>query len=79
MEIKKVDIRLYPRFFPMSLEDASQKWYFSLSPKETATWEDITYAFMTRYKGNSHTTTSQRELEILKQDEKEGFTTYLAR
>ena len=27
----------------------------------------------------THTTTSQRETEILKQDEKEGFTTYLTR
>ena len=57
MEIKRVDPRLYPRFFPMSLEDASQKWYFSLSPKEIATWEDITHTFMKRYKGNTHATT----------------------
>ena len=29
MEIKKVDPKLYPCFFPMSLENASQKWFFS--------------------------------------------------
>ena len=79
MEIKKVDPKLYPHFFPMSLENASQHWFFSLSEKETTTWEDITHAFMIRYKGNTHNTTSQRELEILEQEEKEGFTTYLTR
>ncbi|KAL2930840.1 Glutamate--tRNA ligase [Bienertia sinuspersici] len=31
------------------------------------------------YKGNAQVTTSLRELEILRQKEKEGFTTYLAR
>ena len=51
MGIKKVVIRLYPRFFPMSLEDASQKWYFSLSPKETATWEDITLCLYDKVQG----------------------------
>ena len=34
---------------------------------------------MTRYRGNTQAVTSQRELEILKQGEKEGFTAYLAR
>ena len=34
---------------------------------------------MARYKGNTHNTTFQRELEILEQEEKEGFTTYLTR
>ena len=34
---------------------------------------------MARYKGNTHNITSKRELEILEQEEKEGFTTYLTR
>ncbi|KAL2900513.1 Activity-regulated cytoskeleton-associated protein [Bienertia sinuspersici] len=48
-----------------------------LYPKDTATWEDITHAFMTHYKGNTKASTSLWELEILKQTEKEGFTAYL--
>ncbi|KAL2900276.1 Activity-regulated cytoskeleton-associated protein [Bienertia sinuspersici] len=79
MTIKGVDPVLYPKVFPLSLDPVCQKWFFSLSDKDTATWEDITHAFMTRYKGNTQVSTSLRELEILKQTEKEGFTAYLAR
>ncbi|KAL2942766.1 GMP synthase [glutamine-hydrolyzing] [Bienertia sinuspersici] len=79
MTIKGVDPILYPKVFPLSLDPVCQKWFFSLSDKDTATWEDITHAFMTRYKGNTQVSTSLRELEILKQTEKEGFTAYLAR
>ncbi|KAL2922870.1 Activity-regulated cytoskeleton-associated protein [Bienertia sinuspersici] len=77
--IKGVDLVLYPKVFPLSLDPVCQKWFFSQSDKDTATWEDITHAFMTSYKGNTQVSTSLRELEILKQTEKEGFTTYLAR
>ena len=79
MDVKKINPKLYPRIFPMTLEPVCQKWFFSLSDKDTATWEDITQAFMTRYRSNTQAKTSQRELEILKQGEKEGFTAYLAR
>ncbi|KAL2935368.1 Activity-regulated cytoskeleton-associated protein [Bienertia sinuspersici] len=65
--------------FPLSLEPICQKWFFSLPEKDTATWEDIAHAFMTRYKGNIQVQTSSRELEILKQEEKEGFTAFLTR
>ncbi|KAL2905199.1 Cilia- and flagella-associated protein 43 [Bienertia sinuspersici] len=79
MTMKGVYPILYTKVFPLSLDPVCQKWFFSLSDKDIATWEDITHAFMTRYKGNTHVCTSLRELEILKQTEKEGFTTYLAR
>ncbi|KAL2930287.1 Activity-regulated cytoskeleton-associated protein [Bienertia sinuspersici] len=79
MTIKGVDPVLYPKVFPLSLDLVCQKWFFSLSDKDTATWEDITHAFMTCYKGNTQASTSLREMEILTQTEKEGFTTYLAR
>ncbi|KAL2926782.1 9-cis-epoxycarotenoid dioxygenase NCED2 chloroplastic [Bienertia sinuspersici] len=66
MTIKGVDPILYPKVFPLSLDPVSQKLFFSLSDKDTATWEDITHAFMTRYKGNTQVSTSLRELKILK-------------
>ena len=76
MILKGVDFSLFPTVFPLSLEPVCQKWYHSLSPKDTATWEDVTHAFMTRYRGNIQTETSSRELEILKQEECEGFTVF---
>ena len=79
MELKKINPKLYPRIFPMALEPITQKWFFSLPDKDTKTWEDITNAFINRYKSNVQATTSQRELEILEQKPNEGFTTYLAR
>lgn len=79
MALKGIDPELFPTVFPLSLEPVCQKWFFSLPEKDTATWEDITHAFMTRYKGNIQTQSSSRELEILKQGEQEGFTAYLGR
>ncbi|KAL2901053.1 Activity-regulated cytoskeleton-associated protein [Bienertia sinuspersici] len=79
MSIKGIDPVLYPKIFPLSLDPICQKWFFSLDEKDIATWEHIAHSFMTRYKGNALMSTSLRELEILRQKEKEGFTTYLAR
>ncbi len=79
LSLKGVDSAFYPKVFPLSLAPVCQKWFFSLSEKETETWEDVALAFMTRYKGNIQSQTSSRELEILKQGEKEGFTAFLSR
>ncbi|KAL2934445.1 Activity-regulated cytoskeleton-associated protein [Bienertia sinuspersici] len=79
MSVKGINPILYPKIFSLSLDPVCQKWFFSLDEKDTATWEDIAHSFMTRYKGNAQMTTSLRELEFLRQKEKEGFTTYLAR
>ncbi|KAL2934290.1 Protein NRT1/ PTR FAMILY 4.7 [Bienertia sinuspersici] len=73
MALKGIDLALFPIVFPLSLEPVYQKWFFSLPDKNTTTWEDITQAFMARYKGNIQTQTSLRELEILKQGENEGL------
>ncbi|KAL2934727.1 Transcription factor UNE10 [Bienertia sinuspersici] len=58
MALKGIDPSLFPIIFPLSLEPVCQKWYFSFPDKNTTTWEDITQAFMTRYKGNIQTQTS---------------------
>ncbi|KAL2938049.1 hypothetical protein RDABS01_021498 [Bienertia sinuspersici] len=42
MTIKGVDPVLHPKVFPLSLDPMCQKWFFSLSDKDTATWEGIT-------------------------------------
>lgn len=79
MALRGINPALFPTIFPLSLEPVFQKWFYSLLEKDTATWEDIVHAFITRYKGNILTHTSRRELEILQQGQNEGFTAYLAR
>jgi len=79
MALKGIEPALFHNVFPLSLEPVCQKWFYSLSEKETSTWEDIAHAFITRYKGNIQVQTSIRELEILRQGEEEGFTAYLTR
>lgn len=79
LALKGIDPALYQKVCPLSLTLVCQKWLFSLSEKDTATWEDMELAFMACYKGNIQTQTSFREHEILKQEEKEGFTTFLSR
>lgn len=79
MSLKGIDPTRFPMVFPLSLEPICQKWFFSLPEKDTVTWEEIAHAFMTRYKGNIQSQTSFRELEILMQEEKKGFTAYLSR
>ena len=79
LALQGVDPALYPTVFPLSLELVCQKWFFSLPEKDTSTWEDLTHAFITRYRGNIQIQTSTRELEIMKQRENEGFTAFLTR
>ncbi|KAL2937475.1 Polyamine aminopropyltransferase [Bienertia sinuspersici] len=72
MSLKGIDPILYPKVFPLSLDPVCQKWFFSLDDKDIATWEDTAHVFMTQYKGNAQVSTLLRELEILRQEEKEG-------
>lgn len=78
-QIKAVDVELYPMIFPMSLGLICQNWLYSLDPKQIETQEDINIAFMKQYESNTQLQTSLSELEVLKQDENEGFTTDLNR
>ncbi|KAL2922230.1 Semaphorin-3ab [Bienertia sinuspersici] len=48
MSIKGIDPILYPKIFPLSLDQVFQKWFFYLDEKDTATWEDIAHSFITR-------------------------------
>ena len=80
MIIKTVDTELYPLVFAISLDRICQNWLYSLHPKQTKTQESITIAFMMKqYGSNERMQTFLRELEILRQGENEGFTTYLIR
>lgn len=77
MTIKGVDLDLFPVVFPMSLEPVCQKLVYSLKHKDFDTWEGDTQEFMSKYKPNIEIQTTLRELEVFRQGNQEGFTTYL--
>ncbi len=79
MALKKVDISLYPAVFPMSLESTPLNWFYSLDPQKVSTWDDITKAFLAQYSCNTEFQVTLPELEVLKQKENEGFTTFYTR
>src|SRR6185503_15093051 len=76
MNIKGIDKKVFPSLFSLSLETVCQQWFFSLDKEKTFTWESITNAFIDRYKCNIQVKTDHRELEMLKQKENEGFTSF---
>src|SRR6187397_1545743 len=76
MNIKGIDKKAFHSVFSLSLETVCQQWYFSLDKEKTSSWESIVNAFIDRYKCNIQVETNHRELEILKQKENEGFTSF---
>ena len=76
MSIKGIDRKAFHSVFSLSLEAVCQQWYFSLDKEKTSSWESIVSAFIERYKCNIQVETDHRELEMLKQKENEGFTSF---
>ena len=76
MNIKGIDKKVFSSLFPLSLEAVCQQWFFSLDKEKTSTWESIVNAFVDRYKCNIQVETDHRQLEMLRQKENEGFTSF---
>ena len=79
MAVKRVGKDYWHLVFPHSLGPNPQSWFYSLDNKKVDTWEEIAVAFTEQYKDNVETRVSMRTLEVLTQNEKEGFTDFLAR
>ena len=79
MALKKVEESLFPTIFPMSLESVPLNWFYSLDPTKVSTWDEITKAFLSQYSSNTEFQVTLRELEVLKQNEDEGFTSFYTR
>ena len=76
MSIKGIAKKVFPSLFSLYLETVCKQWFFSLEKERTSTGESIVNALVDRYKCNIQVETDHRELEILKQKESEGFTSF---
>ena len=76
MSLKKIDRKLYPSMFALSLDHIPQKWFFKQEPSDVATWEGVTRVFVARYQCNVEADSLHRKLDNLKQRENEGFTEF---
>ena len=52
MALKKIDRKLFPSMFALSLDHIPQKWFFKQEPSDVATWEGVTRVFVARYQCN---------------------------
>src|SRR6185503_1726635 len=77
MNIKGIDKKVFHSLFSLSLETVCQQWFFSLDKEKTCTRESIVNAFIDKYKCNIQVESDYRQLEMLRQKENEGFTSFL--
>ena len=65
--------------FPMSLEGAAIKWYYTLNAHVRRDWKKLCFAFIKQYGLNSQFEVSLRELQNTIQESGEPFTNFLTR
>ena len=49
MALKKIDKKLFPSMFALSLDHVPQKWFFKQEPANITTWDDVKRLFIARY------------------------------
>ena len=79
MSIKGIKPEMFLRIFPSSLDTIPKQWFYSLEHKKIATWDDAAIEFAKQYADNAEIQVNMRTLEVLTQNEKEGFTDFLSR
>ncbi|KAJ8425183.1 hypothetical protein Cgig2_004687 [Carnegiea gigantea] len=55
------------------------RWYNTVDPRKVMNWDDLCKEFLNQYSYNPDLPITLRDPAFLKQEEKEGFTNYLAR
>ena len=65
--------------FPMSLEGAAIKWYYTLDAHIRRDWNELCSIFIKQYGLNSQFEVSLRELQNTTQESDEPFTDFLTR
>ena len=65
--------------FPLSLEGAAVKWYYTLDAHVRRDWNELCSSFIKQYGLNSQFKVSLRELQNIIQESDEPFTDFLTR
>ena len=65
--------------FPLSLEGATVKWYYTLDTHVQQDWKELYSTFIKQYGLNSQFEVSLRELQNINQESDEPFTDFLTR
>ncbi|RVW59020.1 hypothetical protein CK203_107794 [Vitis vinifera] len=65
--------------FPMSLSEATQRWFASVEPSRLRTWEDVAHEFLTQFAFSAVIDVSRRELEATRQRPEESISSFVPR
>ena len=63
--------------FPLSLMGAASRWYYSLDPIKTKTWNKLVKLFVDQFIFNNMIDVTLRDLETTKQGVEETFSEYM--
>ena len=59
------------KFFPFSLKDKAKSWLYSLRPRSTGTWAEMTRAFFNKYFPHHKTSSLKRQISTFFQKDSE--------
>ena len=67
------------QLFQNTLTGLALKWFFNLKDSHSNTWEDICLEFFKQYRFNNEVDVTMRDLETMKQGDKETFSSFIMR
>ncbi|XP_023913708.1 uncharacterized protein LOC112025290 [Quercus suber] len=70
---------LLAQMFQNTLTRATLKWFLNLDDARARSWEDICHEFHNQYKYNIEVDKTRRDLETMKQELKESFSTFITK
>ena len=79
MTLKGVDKDIFHLVFPWTFNKEVIRWYNTIDPLQVTNWDDLCNELLSQYSYNTDLPIMLRDLELLKQEKKDGFTDYLAR
>ena len=79
MRALSLDEARFFTLFPLSLSDATQRWYVSLESSRRRTWEDLAQEFLRQYSFSGDMSVTRRELELLRQGSDESVSFFISR
>ena len=65
--------------FQNTLTGAVLRWFLNLDDARVRSWKDICREFYNQYKYNIEVDITRRDLETMKQDPKESFSTFITK